>query len=133
MSVMHLIQDDLLVFKARDEVSAHDFYAAWDKIRIDPAFQPPIDTLVDLREAQVDIPGNEIESMVYYLKANRFCDKMVLVAARGSFTYAMGRMFCLNAECAGFCSEIFLNMMEALAWLNSESAEDRLPNTGGVD
>jgi hypothetical protein len=131
MPVTHCIQDDLLVFKASDEVSAEDFYAACDKIHSDPAFRPPIDALVDLREAQVDIPGKQIENMVYHLKAGGHYHKMVIVAARGSFTYAMGRMFCLHAECIGFSSEIFLNRMEALAWLEGPKGDARLPLDDG--
>ena len=50
--------------------------------------------------------------------------KMVFVAERGSFTYAMGRMFCINAEYVGCRSEIFLNMVDALAWLNGGGMND---------
>ena len=120
MTVTHLIRSDLLLFKAFDHVTANDFYAAWNEIRKDGAFQTPIDTLVDLREAQVDIPGRDIETIVDDLNANRFFNKLVIVADRGSFTYAMGRMFCLKAEHVGFCPEICLTMMEALSWLNED-------------
>jgi hypothetical protein len=46
--------------------------------------------LIDLREALVDMPGREIECIAYHLNDNRFFNKMALVAARRSFTYAMG-------------------------------------------
>ena len=70
------------------------------------------------------MPGQEIEAIVYRLKEDRFFKKMVFVAERGSFTYAMGRMFCINAEYVGCRSEIFLNMVDALAWLNGGGMND---------
>ena len=54
---------------------------------------------------------------------------MVFVAERGSFTYAMGRMFCINAEYVGCRSEIFLNMVDALAWLDGEGMGDESADT----
>ncbi len=133
MPVTHLITDDLLMFKVSEEVNAKAFYSAWNTIQSDPAFQPPMNTLVDLRGAQVDIPGDDILKMVEYLEAHRSMKRVVIVAERGSFTYAMGRMFCINAECAGFCSEIFLSMSEALAWLNDDSVDETIaPYIGPV-
>lgn len=127
MTISYLFKDDLLMFKARGAVTVREFYRVWDEITGDPSFQRPLDTLIDLREAQVDVPGQEIEDIVYRLKKNRFFNKMVFVAERGSFTYAMGRMFCINAECAGCRSEIFLNMVDALAWLDGEGMDDESP------
>jgi hypothetical protein len=124
MPVAHLIKNDVLMFKAQGEVTTDDFYRAWDTIQADPCLHLPIDLLVDLREAHVDLPGQEIEAIVYDLKRHRVFKKMVFVAERGSFTYAMGRMFCINAECAGCCSVIFLDMSEALAWLEDDSIKD---------
>lgn len=120
MPISYLFKGDLLMFKARGAVTVKEFYLAWQKISGDPSFQRPVDTLIDLREAQVDVPGQEIEAIVYRLKENRFFKKMVFVAKRGSFTYAMGRMFCINAEYVGCRSEIFLNMVDALAWLDGD-------------
>ena len=131
MSVSYLFKDDLLLFKGRGDVTVNEFYRAWDTIKRDPSFQLPIDTLIDLREAQVDVPGQEIEGIVYRLKRNRVFNKMAFVAERGSFTYAMGRMFCINAEYVGYCSEIFLSMTDALAWLNTESVEGGVPPHNG--
>ncbi len=127
MPISYLIKDDLLMFKAQGEVTVNEFYQTWDKITVDSSFHMPIDTLIDLREAQVDVPGQEIEGIVYHLKHNRFFNKMVFVAERGSFTYAMGRMFCINAEYVGYRSEIFLSMADALAWLNDETIEGGIP------
>jgi hypothetical protein len=127
MPVTHLLRNDVLIFKARGEVSVADFYDAWKDVKAVPSFHLPIDLLVDLREAHVDLPGQEIEAVVYDLKRNRFFNKMVFVAERGSFTYAMGRMFCINAECAGCCSEIFLAMPDALAWLEGDSINSGTP------
>ena len=121
MPISYLLKEDLLLFRARGEVAVNDFYTAWNEIKNDPSFRLPIDTLIDLREAQVDVPGQEIEDIVYRLKQNRYFDRMVFVAEPGSFTYAMGRMFCINAECADYCSEIFFSMTEAMAWLNDET------------
>lgn len=127
MPLSYLFKDDLLLFKARGEVTVNDFYLAWDKIKADPSFQRPIDTLIDLRDAQVDVPGQEMEGIVYRLKHNLFFNKMAFVADRGSFTYAMGRMFCINAEYVGCCSEIFHRMADAMAWLNGESIDGGIP------
>jgi len=127
MPISYLFKDDLLMLKAQGEITVNEFYQAWDKITNDSSFRPPIDTLIDLREAQVDVPGQEIEEIVYRLKRNRLFKKMVFVAERGSFTYAMGRMFCINAEYVGYNSEIFLNMADALAWLNEETIEGGIP------
>ena len=123
MPISYLFKEDLLLFRARGEVTVTDFYTAWDEIKDDPSFNLPIDTLIDLRDAQVDVPGQEIEGIVYRLKQNRYFDRMVFVAEPGSFTYAMGRMFCINAECADYSSEIFFSMTEAMAWLNDETRE----------
>ena len=127
MSVSYLFKDDLLLFKGRGDVTVNEFYRAWDTIKRDPSFQLPIDTLIDLREAQVDVPGQEIEGIVYRLKHDLVFNKMVFVAERGSFTYAMGRMFCINAEYFGCCSEIFHSMADAMAWLNEESIDGGIP------
>jgi len=120
MPVIHLLRNDVLIFKARGEVSVADFYDAWNDVKTAPSLQIPVDLLIDLREAHVDLSGQEIEAAVYDLKGTPSFNKMVFVAERGSFTYAMGRMFCINAECAGCCSEIFLNMPDALAWLGGD-------------
>ena len=120
MPISYLFKDDMLIFKAQGEVTVNEFYQAWDEITDDSSFHLPIDTLIDLREAQVDVPGQEIEGIVYRLKRNRVFNKMGFVAERGSFTYAMGRMFCINAETVGCCSEIFHNMADAMAWLDGE-------------
>jgi hypothetical protein len=125
MPISYLFKGELLMFKAIGAVTVKEFYQVWDEITGDPSFQQPLDTLIDLREAQVDVPGQEIEDIVYRLKQDRFFNKIVFVAKRGSFTYAMGRMFCINAECAGCCSEIFLNMVDALAWLDEECVDDK--------
>ena len=127
MPVAHLFKNDLLMFKAHGQVTVDDFYRAWDRIKSDLGFHLPLDLLIDLREAHVDVPGHVIEGIVYTLKRNQFFNKMVFVAERGSFTYAMGRMFCINAECAGCHSEIFLRMADALAWLEGESIQTALP------
>ena len=127
MPVTSLLRNDVLMFKARGEVSIADFYDAWNEAKAISYLKIPIDLLIDLREAHVDHSGQEIEAVVYDLKRNRFFSKMVFVAERGSFTYAMGRMFCINAECAGCCSEIFLDMDEALAWLKDESIKGGKP------
>ena len=124
MPISYLFKGDLLMFKDRGDVTVKEFYLAWNKISGDPSFQRPLDTLIDLREAQVDVPGQEIEAIVYRLKEDRLFKKMVFVAERGSFTYAMGRMFCINAEYVGCRSEIFLNMVDALAWLDREGMDD---------
>jgi hypothetical protein len=124
MPISYLFKGDFLMFKARGAVTVKEFYLAWNKISGDPSFQRPLDTLIDLREAQVDVPGQEIEAIAYRLKEDRFFNKMVFVAERGSFTYAMGRMFCINAEYVGCRSEIFLNMVDALAWLDREGMDD---------
>ncbi len=124
MPISYLLKDYLLLFKAEGVVTVRDFYRTWDDITADPSFQVPIDTLIDLRKAHIDVPGHEIERIVYDLKRNRFFNKMVFVAERGSFTYAMGRMFCINAECAGCSSEIFLDMAKALAWIGCGSDDD---------
>ncbi len=121
MPVAHLIKNDVLMFKAQGDVTAQDFFDTWDQIKTDPCFHLPIDLMVDLREAHVDLSGQEIEAIVYDLKRHQLFKKIVFVAERGSFTYAIGRMFCINAECAGCCSEIFLDMTEALAWLEGDS------------
>ena len=131
MPISYVLQDDLLVFKAKGEVTVKDFYSAWDDIKRDPEFHVPLDTLIDLREAHIDVPGEELDGIVHNLKNNRFFTKMVFVAERGSFTYAMGRMFCINAECAGCCAEIFLDIVEAMDWLNSDSA-NRFPFPAGM-
>jgi len=127
MPISYLFKDDLLIFRAQGDVTVNEFYQAWDEIADDSSIHPPIDTLIDLREAQVDVPGQEIEGIVYRLKLNRVFNRMVFVAERGSFTYAMGRMFCINAEYVGYCSEIFLSMTDALAWLKEESIEGGTP------
>jgi|GEM_PF-3158262 len=124
MPISFLLKDDLLLFKAEGEVTVKDFYRTWDDVAADPSLQVPIDTLIDLRKAHIDVPGQEIERIAYHLKQNRFFNRMVFVAERGSFTYAMARMFCINAECAGCCSEIFLDMAEALAWIGCGSDDD---------
>lgn len=127
MPVSYQFKDDLLIFKARGEVAVKDFYAAWNEITDNQSLHLPIDTLIDLREAQVNAPGQEIEGIVYRLKQDRLFQKMVFVAERGSFTYAMGRMFCTNAECIGCCSEIFLSINDAMAWLNEEAGDTGIP------
>ena len=132
MPISYLFKEDLLLFKARGEVAVDDFYTAWNKITEDPSLHLPIDTLIDLRDAQVDVPGQEIEGIVYRLKQDRLFNKMVFVADRGSFTYAMGRMFCINAEYFGCCSEIFHSMADAMAWLNEESIDGGIPPHIGV-
>ena len=124
MPISYRLKGDLLMFRAQGEVSVRDFYRAWDEITTGQSFELPINTLIDLREAQIDVPGEEIEGIVYDLKHHQFFNRMVFVAERGSFTYAMGRMFCINAECAGCTSEIFLHISDALSWINCE-------NTGG--
>ena len=124
MPISYLFKGNLLMFKARGAVTVKEFYLAWNKASGDPSFQRPIDALIDLREAQVDVPGQEIEDIVYRLKKDRLFKKMVFVAERGSFTYAMGRMFCINAEYVGCRSEIFLNMVDALAWLDGGGMND---------
>ena len=128
MSVSYLFEDDLLIFRAQGAVTVREFYAAWKAFTADEPFQPPIDALIDLRGAHVDVPGQEMEQIVYRLKHNQFFNKMVFVAERGSFTYAMGRMFCINAECAGCPSEIFLDMADAMVWLYGEGFDDSPPN-----
>jgi len=133
MPVTYLLQNDVLIFKARGEVSVADFYDAWNDVKIAPSLQIPVDLLIDLREAHVDLSGQEIETVVYDLKGRQSFNKMVFVAERGSFTYAMGRMFCINAECAGCCSEIFLNMPDALAWLEGDSAKNGTPTLNPLD
>ena len=127
MPISYLLIDDLLMFKAIGDVTVHDFYETWDEVATDLPSQAPLDTLIDLREAHIDVPGQEIERIVYNLKQNQFFNKIVFVAERGSFTYAMGRMLCINAEHAGCCSEIFLEMNEALAWLHGDGVEDTCP------
>jgi len=127
MPISYLFKDDLLIFKARGEVTVSDFYRAWNDITDDPSLHLPIDTLIDLREAQVNVPGQEIEGIVYRLKQDRFFNKIGFVADRGSFTYAMGRMFCTNAECVDFCSEIFHRMADAMSWLNGEDIDSAIP------
>lgn len=125
MPITYVLQDDLLLFKAKGEVTVKDFYRTWHEVKRDPQFHVPIDTLIDLREAHIDVPGEAFEGIVHNLKTNRFFTKMVFVAERGSFTYAMGRMFCINAECAGCCAEIFLDIVEAMNWLDSDSMGQR--------
>ena len=127
MPVAHLIKNDVLMFKAQGEVSADDFFDTWDQVKQNPCFHQPIDLLIDLRKAHIDLSGQEIEAIVYELKRHQFFKKIVFVAERGSFTYAMGRMFCINAECAGCCSEIFLDMSEALAWLEGDRINSGTP------
>jgi hypothetical protein len=133
MPVIHLLRNEALIFKARGEVSVEDFYNAWDDIKTAPSLHIPIDLLIDLREAHVDLSGQEIETIVYDLKGRQFFRKMVFVAERGSFTYAMGRMFCINAECAGCSSEIFLNMPDALAWLEGDRIKSGPPTFNPLD
>ena len=128
MPITHLIEDDLLIFKARGAVTVDDFFKSWDDITSGAPFQPPIDTLIDLRKAQIDVPGHEIESIVYDLKRTRLFDKIAFVAERGSFTYAMGRMFCINAEYVGCQAEIFFGMTEALEWLQGPCGSDTPPS-----
>ena len=123
MPVSTILQDDLLMFKANGEVTVKDFYGAWDEIRSDPHFHLPLDTLIDLREAHIDVPGEELEAIVYHLKSNHFFNKMVFVADRGSFTYAMGRMFCINAEWAGYRAELFVDIVAAMDWVNIDSTQ----------
>ena len=57
------------MFKARGAVTVKEFYLAWNKISGDPSFQRPLDTLIDLREARVDVPGQEIEAIAYLPKS----------------------------------------------------------------
>ena len=64
MPISYLFKGDLLMFKARGAVTVKEFYLAWNKASGDPSFQRPIDALIDLREAQVDVPGQEIEDIV---------------------------------------------------------------------
>jgi hypothetical protein len=127
MPVSHHFKDDLLMFKAQGSIALDDFFRAWNDFTTDPSFQVPVDMLIDLREAQVDVPGQKMESIVYHLAYNRFFNRMVFVAERGTYTYAMSRMFCSNAECAGCCSEIFHTVTEALAWLNAEHIDAPVP------
>ena len=127
MPIAYLLKENLLLFKAEGEVTVKDFYRTWREVAADMSCQVPLNTLIDLRNAHIDVPGQEIETIVHHLKHNRFFNKMGIVAERGSFTYAMGRMFCINAECAGCCSEIFLDMTEALNWLDCWCDEDTAP------
>jgi len=133
MPVIYLLRNDVLIFKARGEVSVADFYEAWDDVKTVPSLHLPINLLINLREAHVDLSGQEIEAVVYDLKGNRFFNRMAFVAERGSFTYAIGRMFCINAECAGCCSEIFLSMSDALAWLAEDSIKNGTPTFNPLD
>jgi len=123
MPISYLFRDDLLMLKAQGEATVGDFYKAWEIARTDPHFHIPLNMLIDLRDAYVDVPGQELERVVYDLKGKQFFDKMAFVADRGSFTYAMGRMFCINADSTGFCSDIFLNMADALSWLSGGSPD----------
>ena len=120
MPIAYLLKDDLLLFKAEGDVTVKDFYRTWSEVAADKSCQVPLNTLIDLRKARIDVPGQEIERIVNDLKHKRFFNKMGFVAERGSFTYAMGRMFCINAEYVGCRSEIFLNMIDALAWLDGD-------------
>lgn len=127
MPITHLFKDNLLMCKARGNLSADNLYTTCRNIMADPDFQPPVDTLIDLREALVDMPGGEIERIVYRLNDSRFFDKMALVAPPRSFTYAMGRMFCIRAEFLGLEAEIFPGMREAAAWLYAENEAQTAP------
>lgn len=127
MPISHHFNNDLLIFKAEGDVALDDFFRAWNDLTTDSGFQVPVDLLIDLREAQVDVSGQKMESIVYHLAYNRFFNRMVFVAERGTYTYAMSRMFCSNAECAGCCSEIFHTMTEALAWLNAGCVDHPVP------
>ena len=127
MPISYRLIDNLLLFKAEGDVTITQFYRVWGETTSDPSFQVPLNTLIDLREAHIDVPSHEIENIVYHLKRNHLFNKIALVAERESFSYAMGRMFCINAENIGCCSDIFINVAEALAWLGNESDEGPPP------
>ena len=120
MTITPFFKDELLIFRACGDIAIDDFFRAWVSVASETALQMPLDTLIDLRGSQIDVPGHEIESIVYYLKRHAFFNKMAFVADRGSFSYAMGRMFCINAEYIGCRSEIFISMAEALDWIEGE-------------
>jgi len=123
MNISHLLQDQLLIFNAQGEVTVNDFFEAWKIVKSDSHFHMPIDMLIDLRDAHIDVPSQKLERIVYNLKHKQFFDHIAFVADRGSFTYAMGRMFCINSESCGYFAEIFLNMPDALVWLDYRSPD----------
>jgi hypothetical protein len=131
MPITPRFNEGLLIFEARGTITIEDFFRAWKSAVAAPGVRVPLDTLIDLRASQIDVPGHEIESTVYRLKRLALFDKMAFVADRGSFSYAMGRMFCINAEYIGCRSEIFLTVDEALDWLASDNHDQAGPDKEG--
>lgn len=127
MPISHLLINELLLFKAEGEVTPNAFHDAWNRVAAGPSVAVPIDTLVDLRNAHIDVPGPEIEAMVFWLERHRVFNKIAIVADRGSFTYAMGRMFCINYEFIGCQAETFIHIEDALAWLSGRLAIEAYP------
>ena len=78
MPMTHYIQDGLLTIDARGAIDFDGFSEAWERILSGPASQSPAYALLDLRDASVDLTGQEIETIVSRLSINPPFEKIAI-------------------------------------------------------
>lgn len=123
MPISYSVRDDLLLVEVRGDVSFDDFNDTCKDITGNLPLAVRINTLIDLRGSTIDMPRLDFESITNQLKVHRYLNKIGILADRGSFPYVIGRMFCLKADNAGLCCDIFISEWKAKAWLCDQCLE----------
>ena len=90
-------------------------------LRADPALEPNMNTLSDMRDIDVAFTSEGVSRLVTVMRnsADRRVAARAAIVVNSEVAFGMGRMFELRAEQADELSiRIFRDMAEALEWLD---------------
>ena len=126
MPAFYCIQPDekLMVVKYRGEMTIGEQIAILNTLLSDPLYEPGIDSISDLTEANYDWKLSEIDHLRSYMQTNRSrigqC-KWALIS-RGGTTAGNARVFQILNEVSGssVTVRLFQTMDEAYEWLGLE-------------
>jgi hypothetical protein len=99
-------------------------------IAVDGEFRPQCDILVDLAQAVCNPSPSDVRTLVRWLPSrNQTNTNKIAVVVSNSFHYGMARMASILATSKQIAFHVFLDVAEAVAWLDSPEAgapEDQL-------
>jgi hypothetical protein len=119
MGVDYTIEGKLLAVAFHDSYTLSEIYTAFTRAMTDPALDPPVNVLMDVRHTDYGPPTSDIEALAEHMGAlqNRFGGRWAVVTQPDSLLYAISRMLCCHAEDQGLMMEAFKTYDAAVNWL----------------
>jgi hypothetical protein len=118
MPISYELEDQLLIIKTEGDIQPEDLQETFQKVFVDPAFEPGTKILVyDLDSVfvpttkQIEAGAKNIESVM-----KKFASKMAIVVS-SDVNYGMGRMMEIFCEQRGIDVKVFRDFDIAKNWL----------------